>query len=80
MKSLLERVAEYVVTNQTSGQAHIQRKFGLGRATTAQLFRDLASLGVVGEFPDYTVLVPYSAMGSVLVRVREFEAVTTNGQ
>lgn len=76
-KSKLEEVAEFVVTNQFASVSTIQRKLRLGFATAAILVGQLEELGVVGPADGSRardVLVPYTALASVLQRVREFEA------
>lgn len=82
-KSLLEQVAEFVVTNQVTAASVIRAKVArIGYATLTQLMKDLETIGVVGPIRDRApreVLVSHNELPWVLERVREFEAVKTNG-
>lgn len=80
-KSLLEQVAEFVVTNQVAATLTIQRKMKIGYATVTQLMMDLETIGVVGPYQlpaARQILVSHSELPWVLERVREFEAVNTD--
>lgn len=76
-KTMLEEVAEFVVTNQIASTSMIQRKLRMAFAKAARLLVELEDLGVVGPADGSRareVLVTHAQLASVLQRVREFEA------
>jgi S-DNA-T family DNA segregation ATPase FtsK/SpoIIIE len=81
-KTMLEEVAEYVVKNQWAAASTIQRHLRMGYVKVQQMLSELERLGVVGPADGSRardVLVPMTSLGPVLERVRESEAVGTDG-
>lgn len=81
-KTILEEVAEFVVTNQLASTSTIQRKLRIGFAKAALSLQDLEKIGVVGPADGSRardVLVAHTQLAAVLEKVREYEAVNTDG-
>jgi DNA segregation ATPase FtsK/SpoIIIE-like protein len=82
VKTPLQEIAELVVWNQFARTTTIQRRLRKGFKTTVDSLNQLEELGVVGpadDSGDRTVLVPHTQLQSVLAKVREIEAVKTDG-
>jgi DNA segregation ATPase FtsK/SpoIIIE-like protein len=81
-KTVLEEVAEFVVKNQFASASTIQRKLRIGFAMAQRSLSQLEQIGVVGPKVGTLardVLVTHTQLLSVLEKVREFEAVNTDG-
>lgn len=79
-KTVLEEVAEFIVTNQVSATSLIRSKLNLNRADTARALMDLETIGVVGPVQATVareIFVAHKDLEWVLARVRKFEAVNT---